>query len=207
MRTDSWFIAVALSFLLVIGPPAGAQETSTGSAITADADSTTASLAIYFELSTHARSLTVAPGETFQFLIVAEHAARGVTAWETRVLVDERLMVLKRQADGMDFGADPNDWRVGLGKDCLRGDAVVLATYTARAPDNEARDLVLGLAPIEKGSFDPPAPGYVSCVSADDLRPFAYSDTCAVVNPDRVRLPGQSPAGPHFEPERAQGGR
>ncbi len=181
-----------------------AEAAASHEASTTSAASDSAYLALYFDLATHARTRAVAPGEIFQFMVVARHVQEGMLGWEARIVMDDAIEVLSQRGDGLDVDGAPDVWRVGLGKDCHRGDEILLGTYTARLKKDGANDVVLGIAPVEHGSFDPPAPGYVSCLSYDDLRPFAFADTVAVINPLHVQLEAEEDSLPHFEIERAR---
>jgi hypothetical protein len=159
-----------------------------------------ARLVIYFDLISHSRSLAAKPGERVKFSVVAESSAGGIKAWEARVVLGEGITVIDRQADGLNLGASLDEWRVGLGKQCKQEQEIVLATYTVTVAPNAGHDLVLGLAPVPNGSFDPPAPGYLACEGLHDLRAFACADTAAVINPERVRLEDSPRAGKtHFK--------
>jgi hypothetical protein len=151
-----------------------------------------ARLAIYFDRISHSRSIALAPGDQAQFSVVALGSAGGIKAWEAKVVLSDGIVVLKREADGLNVGATADEWRVGLGKVCKQEQEIVLATYTVTVAPNAGNDLVLGLAPVENGSFHPPVPGYLACEGLHDLRSFAYPDTAAVINPEKIQL---APAG------------
>ncbi len=151
-----------------------------------------ARLAIYFDLISHSRSIALEPGAQTQFSVVALGSAGGIKAWEAQVVLGKGIVVVKREAEGLNVGAKPDEWRVGLGKECKREQEIVLATYTVTVAPDAGRDLVLGLAPVVNGSFHPPVPGYLACEGLHDLRAFAYPDTAAVINPEKIQL---APAG------------
>lgn len=165
-----------------------------------------ARLAIYFDLISRSRSLAIKPGERVKFSVVAESSAGGIKAWEARVVLGEGITVIDRQADGLNVGGSLDEWRVGLGKQCKQEQEIVLATYTVTVAPNAGHDLVLGLAPVSNASLDPPAPCYLACEGLHDLRAFAYADTAAVINPERVRLQDSPTAGKvHFKMRKAGG--
>lgn len=147
-----------------------------------------AQVAIYFDLISHSRSIALKPGDQAEFSVVALGSEGGLKAWEARVLLDDGIVVVKREAKGLNVGATIDEWRVGLGKECKQGQEIVLATYTVTVAPDAGNDLVLGLAPVENGSFHPPAPGYLACGGLHDLRAFAYADTAAVINPEKIQL-------------------
>jgi len=165
-----------------------------------------ARLAIYFDLFSHSRSIALQPGEQAQFSVVAEGSAGGIKAWEAQVVLGKGIMVLKREADGLNMGSKVDGWRVGLGKECKQEQQIVLATYTVTIAPDAGHDLVLGLAPVANGSFHPPSPGYLACKGIKDLRAFAYADTAAVINPVKVQLaPAGAPKKAQFEMGKARG--
>jgi len=205
----SWILLILVMVLLSVGAfasdsgggtpdPAAAMKTVTAADPQAESVSQTPSdslevegparLEICFDLISHSHKLAPRPGESFQFFVVANGAEGGIRAWEARILIDERIVIFDRQADGMDVDSGKDTWRVGLGKNCGFGQYILLASYTARLKNDDDEDLVLGIAPIENGSFHPPSAGYLSCLSFEDKRTFAFADTAAVVNPVHLQL-------------------
>jgi hypothetical protein len=145
-------------------------------------------LALWFDPLQKTVSRSAEAGEAVPVRLVAVGAEGGIHAWEARLLLDPRLELMGTElVEGIDLGAGDEVFRVGLGRNCRIGQEVILATITVRVPP-EADDLVLGLVGCDPGTFHPPAPGYLTCLSIDDKRTFQTADTLAVINPVSVRL-------------------
>lgn len=86
------------------------------------------------------------------------------------------------------MGSGGEVYQVGLGNRCLADQELLLISYTARLTA-EASDLVIGIAPLSEGSFDPPAPGYLSCDAKGLLLPFDIPAQAAVLNPEKIQIP------------------
>lgn len=165
-----------------------------------------ARLRIVFDLVSHAQEIHAEPGTPFEFHVVAHDVYVAVQAWEARVVVDPRLVVLEREVDGLNLGQGDEIITALELKNCKAGEVIPLARYEAMVPEEGMDDLVLGLAPVSKSTFDPPTPGYLVCRPGSELRTFDACDTCAVVNPVAVEpeRDGSSPLDEVLEPIRGR---
>jgi hypothetical protein len=176
-------------------PAAAAASAVSDTAEGAAAAKPAASMAIIFDLVSKDRSLSVEPNTPFEFYVVARNAEGGLTGWEARVLLDKRIAVLERKADGLNVASE-DSWRVGLGEDCKHGDEIILAKYKAIVWVKDATDVTIGLGAIDHGSWDPPSTGYLTCMRAGDIRPMAAPQIAAVINPEKIHLDSGMPKGP-----------
>lgn len=87
------------------------------------------------------------------------------------------------------FGFSDN-WIVGTGVCYWSSGPTVLATFNILPMVPPPPDTLFCIGPYTPSSFSPPAPGYVSCFGATDVRTFGlaeygggfYPDGCAVAN-------------------------
>ncbi len=157
-------------------------------------DAPTPRLRIVFDLVSGATERHVEPEEPFEFFVVAHDVQVALRAWEAKIVLDPRILVVERVFDGMNVGRDDEIVTALKPQDCKWGTPITLVRFKAILPPGESNDLVLGLAPIDKSSFDPPSPGYLVCRPEPDLRAFDACDTCAVINPQHVRPPSDRPS-------------
>jgi hypothetical protein len=158
-------------------------------------DAPEARLRIYFDLASREQMLAPDVHEPFVFHVVAHDVQIALRGWEARVVVDPRIKVLERDVEGLNVGRG-DEFLVGLKpKNCKSGETMILATYRCMLAEEGLQDLVIGLAPTQRSSFDPPRAGYLVCRPGADLRTFDHCDTCAVVNPVQVR-PSAEDQGP-----------
>jgi len=152
-------------------------------------DAPEARLRVYFDLASREQMLSVPVNQPFEFYVVAHDVQIALRGWEARVIVDSRIKVLEREVEGLNVGKG-DEFLVGLKpKNCKSGETFVLARYRCLLTEEGLQDLVIGLSPTGRSSFDPPRTGYLVCRPGADLRAFDHCDTCAVVNPVNVRPP------------------
>lgn len=155
-------------------------------------DAPTARLRIVFDPISEETAKHVKAREPFEFFIVAYDVQVALRAWEAALVVDPRILIIDRQLDGLNVGKGAEIATALIPKNCKSGSPLTLARYKAMLPKEGMNDLVLGLAPLKKSSFDPPSPGYLICRPGADLRVFDACDTCAVINPVSVKVPKES---------------
>lgn len=151
------------------------------------------SLHLYFDRTQRTREEAATVGQPVAFSVVARGVAEGVRGFEFLLQLDPRLRLVEREHLGINV-AQADGFLVGIPpEECLRGPELELLSGQVVLVEEGATDLVLGLSPLERSSFDPPAPGYLFC-DEDELRAFSWPDTAAVLNPATVRLPADAPA-------------
>jgi hypothetical protein len=153
----------------------------------ASPDAPTARLRIVFDPISGEKAKHIRPLEPFEFFIVAHDVQVALRGWEAKLILDPRLLLLEREFDGLNVGQGTEIVTALTPKECKSGTPVTLARFKAMLREDGLNDLVLGLAPVTKSSFDPPSPGYLVCRPGSDLRAFDACDTCAVVNPLKVK--------------------
>lgn len=153
----------------------------------APADAPEARLRVVFDLVSMSTEIHAEARTPFDFYVVAHDVQVALRAWEAHVVVDPRLLVIEREFDGLNVGRDNEIITALKPRNCKVGTPITLARFRAMVPEEGLTDLVIGLGPIGRSSFDPPTPGYLICRPGSDLRTFAACDTCAVVNPASVR--------------------
>ena len=127
------------------------------------------------------------------FYAIGHDLAGGFFGYELGVAIDPRIIIFGSGPPdpGAEYmGSTPGNWFVAFGRCVPGGGNVVLVAFRYGVFDPVATDLTLCITPATPSSFDPPAPGYVQCVS-DRLIPFGvanhgtddYPDGCAVVFP------------------------
>jgi len=163
-----------------------------------------ATMAIYFDLVRRTRSCHVEPNTPFQFFVVAHDSQVAVRGWEAKIVIDPRIKIISKKFTGFNVGQGDN-WFVGLRpEECLAGQTVVLVEFTAMVVEDSLSDLVLGLGPTDRSSFNPPSPGYLLCRPDDQLLTYAACDTCAVVNPVHIQLHDKSMIQDILEPAKGR---
>ena len=157
-----------------------------------------------FDLVQRQREIAVEPNTPFDIYLLATNSRWGVRGWEAKLVIDPRIKILEADYEGVNVGQE-NNWFVGiLPRKCKLGDTAQLARFSAMVIDPDARDLVLGIAPTDRSSYDPPAPGYLVCKPTSQLLTYAASDTSAVVNPVAIDLQGEDTPRGLFEPARGK---
>jgi hypothetical protein len=132
----------------------------------------------------------------FDVFVVAFDVPGGLLGYEFALQVPAGTIVSGgRQffpAGALDVGTGDDNWLVGTGGTCLSSNGhQVLVKYTSMlflAQPNPDQTLCMG--PATPTSFPPGAPGYLTCLTAGDLRRFgsAYRG-CAVINPAVITPP------------------
>jgi hypothetical protein len=150
-------------------------------------DAPTARLRLVFDPISGETAKHVRPLEPFEFFIVAHDVQVALRGWEARVVLDPRLLLLEKEFGGLNVGQGTEIVTALKPNECKSGTPITLARFKAMLREDGLNDLVLGLAPVTKSSFDPPSPGYLVCRPESVLRAFDACDTCAVVNPMRVK--------------------
>lgn len=158
------------------------------------ADAPEARLRIVFDLVSMDQEIAVEPNQPFDAYVVALDVQIALRGWEARIVVDERLTVLEKEllAD-VNVGTWPEVYAAVVPANCWPEAKIQVARLRLMLTE-AATDVTLGLAPASRPSaptvpteLRQPSPVYLVCRDDNGLRPFDYCDTCAVVNPVRVR--------------------
>lgn len=170
----------------------------------APADAPMARLRLVFDLVSGDQVLRAEPNHPFEVYVVAHDVQVALRAWEARLVLDPRLLLLNKDIDAeLDLGKGPEVRAALKPRDCKSGTPLVLGHFTLMYTEVGAEDMVLGLAPADPASRptgaaegDPPTPVYLVCRPGKDLRPFDACEVCAVVNPATVEPERDAPASP-----------
>jgi hypothetical protein len=159
-------------------------------------------LGIFFDVGGTQTSQAVSLGSPFSLWAVAFDVPGGVEAYEMGLRPDPRAFLVGAffPAPIIILPIDPLNFVVGTGGVCLPDQGPVqLVQWTFILLTPPVADLLFCLLPYEPSSFDPPSPGYVTCLAPDDLRPFGmaqrpgslanYPVGCAVGNPTNLEPP------------------